>query len=87
MIPPGSHFVFGEMIRDGGSLAASWRDVDGNECWLLYAVIQAQIDKERTQITGWSTPQVLQERRDAAVVMEGRSNSVRRASITGQRTE
>jgi hypothetical protein len=58
VLPPVSHVLSVEMIRDGGSLAAGFRGSDGSECWLLFPVRTESVDADHSRIAGWDTPEI-----------------------------
>src|SRR6186713_1887421 len=58
MLPPVTHVLSVEMIRDGGSLAAVWSGGDGAEYWLFYPVKVESVDADRNRIAGWNGPQI-----------------------------
>lgn len=68
MLPPVTHVLSVEMIRDGGSIAVVWRGADGAEYWLLYPVKVESVDADHNRIAGWDGPQV--HVRDTGVVHE-----------------
>lgn len=58
MLPPVTHVLSVEMIRDRGSLAAVWGGGDGAEYWLFYPVKVESVDADHNRIAGWDEPQV-----------------------------
>jgi hypothetical protein len=66
MLPPIDNFSAAEMIRDGGSLAASFHCTDGVQYWLYLEVILQPGSSERL---GYSQPQVVNRLQGTAVTI------------------
>ena len=58
MLPPVTHVISVEMIRDGGSLAAIYGGGDSAEYWLFFPVRTESVDADHTRISGWELPEI-----------------------------
>ena len=60
MLPPVTQLLSVEMVRDGGSLAATFRGGNSSEYWLFFPVKIETIDPDHETITGWNLPLILE---------------------------
>ena len=56
MIPPIAIVDSVEMIRDGGSLAATFHGTNGSEYWLLLKITLQELPSGETERTGYANP-------------------------------
>ena len=60
MLPPVTRVFSVEMIRDGGSLAATYGSGNGAEYCLFFPVRIEAVDSDHTRISGWESPELLE---------------------------
>ena len=58
MLPPISHVLSVEMIRDGGSLAALYVSTDGSTQALFFLVNEERVDANHRRVAGWHPPEI-----------------------------